>query len=331
MSMKPSYDLSVVIASYNRRELLRRCLDSLGGQAQDPATFEVVVADDGSGDGTADMVEGLDLPFRLRTLRLKNGGWASAQNAGIEASTGRICLCLDDDVVASPRLVAEHIEAHETEQSLVGIGKLVQKPPDVRDWYAHAFARGWNEHYEDLNHRPPIWKDCYGANLSAPRSVLIQTGGYATDLPGVEDVELGIRLVEAGCTLVYLPRAEATHDDQKVVAQMLRDAQRIGFAQATVAERHPSVGHQALEWVGVAGPRELALRRLLIPLRVKPSMLASMGRLIPDNGRKMVWLHFVRRFTFWRSVRRSVSRSQWRELTSEAAGDHRDVATQSVP
>ena len=63
--------LSVLIASHNRRELLRRCLDSLARQTQDPATFAVIVADDGSTDGTADMVASFEAPFRLSLLRLE--------------------------------------------------------------------------------------------------------------------------------------------------------------------------------------------------------------------------------------------------------------------
>ena len=60
--------LSIVIASHNRAELLRRCIDSLSRQDAEPASFEVIVADDGSDDGTAAMAEALRPPFRLRVL-----------------------------------------------------------------------------------------------------------------------------------------------------------------------------------------------------------------------------------------------------------------------
>ena len=48
-----------------------------------------------------------------------------------------------------------------------------------------------------------------------------------------------------------------------------------------------------------------------------PKPLAAMGSLLPGTGRKMIWLHFVRRFAFWRSVRSHVDRRFWRELTVE--------------
>ena len=97
-------ELSVLIATRNRRDLLRRCLDSLAEQTADPARFEVIVADDGSGDGSAAMTEELETPFRLRLLRLGGGGQAAAQNAALELAEGAACLFLDDDVVASPEL-----------------------------------------------------------------------------------------------------------------------------------------------------------------------------------------------------------------------------------
>lgn len=321
MSPPQTPQLSVVIPSYNRRDLLQRCLDSLAGQTQDPDTFEVVVADDGSSDGTAEMAEGLETPFHLKVLKLENGGWAAALNAGARASRGTICLHLDDDVVASPQLVAEHIAAHKDGGHLTGVGKLVQQPPEATDWYAHACARGLTEHYEDLVHRPADWTDCYGANLSAPRSVLIESGGFAMDIPAAVDLELGFRLSRAGYPPRYIPGAKGVHDDQKLVPQMLRDARSQGVAHLQVAERHPATLPQLLDWVNAAGPKELALRRFLIAIRVPPSVLAPIGRFLPGVGRKMVWLHFVRRFAFWLSVRQNVGRDRWRELTGPGATD----------
>ena len=76
VNAQPPYALSVIIPSYNRRELLRRCLDSLAVQTQDAASFEVVVVDDGSTDGTAEMVAELHTPYRLQLVRGKQQRWA---------------------------------------------------------------------------------------------------------------------------------------------------------------------------------------------------------------------------------------------------------------
>jgi hypothetical protein len=76
---------------------------------------------------------------------------------------------------------------------------------------------------------------------------------------------------------------------------------------------------QLLPWGETVIPHELGLRRALIALRVPPAALAAPGRLLPGQGRKMLWLQIVRRFAFWRAVRECVSRGEWRSMTAEQA------------
>jgi GT2 family glycosyltransferase/peptidoglycan/xylan/chitin deacetylase (PgdA/CDA1 family) len=305
------YELTVVIASCNRRELLRRCLSALEHQTQDLDTFEIVVADDGSTDGTAEMVEELMTKPRLRVLKLGKGGKSPALNAAIEASEGAICLFLDDDIVASPELVAAHIAAHEANSKSIGIGALTQQPPEARDWYAHAFAKAWGEHYEELEHRPSQWSDCYGGNLSAPRLALTEVGGFATDLPSAEDIELGYRLWRAGCDPKYLPHARAIHDDQKRRRRMLEDARRLGACWPVFIDRHPSMCPELIGWFREASFRDVMLRRVLLALRMPPIALAAIGPLVPGKDRQRIWFGFVARYALWHGVRRSMSRDRW--------------------
>ena len=86
-----------------------------------------------------------------------------------------------------------------------------------------------------------------------------------------------------------------------------------------------------LDWVGPAGPVELAIRKALIATRLPPASLAALGRLLLGSGRKMIWLHFVRRVAFWRSVHENVDRARWAQLTSGEPVTHPPGVTQSVP
>ena len=307
--------ISVIVATHNRRELLRRCLESLAAQTQDPSSFEVIVVVDGSTDGSAEMAEAFEAPYRLRVLRLEKAGHAAAQNAALELAAAPICLLLDDDVVASPELVAGHLEGHRGQPWAIGVGSLTQEPPAANDWYAHAFARGWGEHYEELAGRDARWTDCYGANLSAPRAKLVEIGGVSTDLPAAKDFDLALRLCRAGCVPRYLPRAHGVHDDQKGRGRMLADARRQGGMHVELATRFPEAAPTLLDWRAGAGPRELALRRAAIAVHLPPAPLASLGRLVPGAGRKMIWLHFVRRLAFWQGIRGSLGRRAWRSVT----------------
>jgi peptidoglycan/xylan/chitin deacetylase (PgdA/CDA1 family)/GT2 family glycosyltransferase len=307
--------LSVLIASHNRRELLRRCLDSLAAQIGASGEFEVIVAADGASDGTVEMAESYEAPFPLRVLRLAKGGKSAAVNAAIDCAEGSTCLLLDDDVIASPQLVAEHLAAYRSDPRTVGIGALTQQPPDARDWFARSYAVSWDERYRELESRRPDWTDCYGGNLSAPRATLKEIGGLATDLPAVEDLDLGFRLVAAGCVPRYLPRAHGVHDDQKLRDRMLADTERFGHFCSEYVDRHPRTRAKLLGWFLRTTPREILLRRALIALRTPPRLLAAAGAAIPGKARRQVWFGFVSRYTFWRGVRIGMDRERWRQTT----------------
>src|SRR4051812_34406551 len=90
-------EISVVIPTHNRRERLRSCLDSLAGQTLEPSRFEVVVAVDGSTDGTAEMLHELETPFALRVVVQPQSGQAAARNTGVAAASAQFVLLLDDD------------------------------------------------------------------------------------------------------------------------------------------------------------------------------------------------------------------------------------------
>lgn len=309
-------ELSVVVATHNRRELLLRCLRSLAAQeGVEPGSFEVIVADDGSSDGTREAVEGLQMAFPLKYLRLEKAGQAAAQNAAVEGAAGKTVLFLDDDVIAGPRLVAEHLAAHRSHPHLLGVGHLEQRPKRGRDWYAQMFAKTWNRHYGELGERRLDWTACFGANLSVPRAAFQEAGGFATDLPVGEDMELAYRLERVGCEPRFLPAAKAVHDDQKGRRRLLADSHRQGSKQVTLAERHPEMTAQLFGWFGATSRREVALRRALLALRVPPGALAPLGRLLPGAGRKEIWFHFVSRLAFWRAARQGLGAERWERAT----------------
>jgi peptidoglycan/xylan/chitin deacetylase (PgdA/CDA1 family)/GT2 family glycosyltransferase len=306
--------LSVVVATHNRRELLRRCLEALATQTADPGKFEVIVAVDGSSDGTLEMLAGLGTPFALRVLELRQAGVSEARNAGTEAARAPACLFLDDDVIVARDAVAAHIAAHAGGAEIVAIGRITHEIPSKRDWYSHMFATTWNRHYDSLDGKSPDWTACYGGNLSAPRSALIATGGFAT-LPTGDDIELGFRLQEHGCRMTYLPNADGVHVDHKSRGRLLTDSASQGAGYVELSAQRPAMRPHLLGWFTVATPREVLLRRAMLALRASPGLLAAAGRLIPGQGRKQIWFDFVSRFAFWRAVRTNVSREMWVRMT----------------
>ena len=88
-------DVSIVIVSYNGREHLRRCLTSIFEQTQD-VSFEVIVADNASSDGTPEMVVA-EFPRVMLLRRSTNAGFAYAANQGIAVARGRTFFLLNPD------------------------------------------------------------------------------------------------------------------------------------------------------------------------------------------------------------------------------------------
>jgi len=313
VSDAPRRALAVLIATHNRREMLGRCLEALARQSEDPASYEVIVADDGSDDGTGAMLEGLRVPFRLRSLRLEKAGKAAALNEALKLVEADGCLIIDDDVIASEDLVAEHIAARRRNPEALALGKLVQRPPRRRDPYAAAAAVRWNRRYEELAGGAADWTDCYGANFSAPHRALVEIGGFDASMTAVEDLDLGFRLARAGCVPVYLPDAEALHDDEKPGRRILDHEQRFGAWCAGFAEEHPEARSELLGWFSASTVREVTLRRLLLGLRLGPRTLALAGRAIPRREARQTWFYFVSRYAFWHGVREATDREGWRQ------------------
>jgi glycosyltransferase involved in cell wall biosynthesis len=85
--------IAIIIPTYNRADVIGEAIES--ALAQTLGDIEIVVVDDGSSDGTPEVVSGY--APRVRYIRQKNGGCASARNAGIRATTAPYLLCLDSD------------------------------------------------------------------------------------------------------------------------------------------------------------------------------------------------------------------------------------------
>ena len=159
------------------------------------------------------------------------------------------------------------------------------------------------------------WSDCYGANLSVRREVLLEIGGFDADFPTAQDTEIAFRLYCHGCQPTYLAKAHGIHNDQKRHRQMLADSRRIGADSLRLIAKHPETLPRRLGGFGKPRPRDVALRRVLIAIRFPPGLLAWLGNLIRGGDRRQVWFHFVSRYTFWLGVRERVSRGRWLELT----------------
>lgn len=203
--------LTVVMPTHRRRELVIRSLRALAQQDVKPGSFDLVLVVDGDGDGTRPAVEELALPFQVEILEPPRSGVAAARNRGWRAAQGQVVLFLDDDIIARPGLIAEHLHQHDVPNRVV-IGRFSPDPDVQRTAWQRYEERVQEKKYAALlEDEAPSGIRLYSGNFSVQREHLEACGGFDTNLPRNEDVDLGFRLQELGLEFVFAPGADALH------------------------------------------------------------------------------------------------------------------------
>ena len=207
-------DLSVIIPTYNNRETLRRTLDAIAAQDFPRDRYEIVVLDDGSTDGTPDMVHTYQAPVDVRYQRQENRGRAAARNAGSRLARGRILVYLDSDIIARPDMLSRHMRYYEQRNGPIGVQGRTLVHPDSK---TTPFMKT-KELLPDLTPRRKLDLSPYHVitrNLSIRAEDLWAVGGFDESFPGYgwEDIELGLRLHARGVRFFYDPQAIGYHYD----------------------------------------------------------------------------------------------------------------------
>jgi GT2 family glycosyltransferase len=213
-------EISVIVVNWNRRELLRACLASLFAQAG--AAFEVIVVDNGSRDGSREMLEREFSGFPLQIIaNRENLGFCAANNQGIRAARGRYIALLNNDAEAERGWLAALRRALD---SAPGVGMaaskiLVWEDPGRIDKAGHLIypdgqnrGRGSGEPDRGQYDTPgeALWPD--GCAAMYKREMLEQIGGFDEDFFAyADDAELGLRARIAGWRCLYVPDAVVRH------------------------------------------------------------------------------------------------------------------------
>ena len=205
--------VSVVTPTHDKVDLLRRTLSSLERQDLDPRGFQVVVVDDGSTDATPEFLDGYRPPFAFRVVRLtQNRGRAAARNRGLEAADGDLVVFLDDDMELVPSFLRAHLELHEREERVAGVGNVVNHPEiTAAPIDRYMSTRG----AQKIRNRGPLpWKYFSTNNASVKRRDLDAVGGFDERFVhyGFEDLELAWRLQEErGIRFRFVKEARSFH------------------------------------------------------------------------------------------------------------------------
>lgn len=210
--MPREIDLSVVIPTHNRARLLHRALESFACQTADRSVFEVVVVDDGSTDDTEATWRAYEDRLDTRYVPIQWAGLPSAKNAGIAAASGRLIVFADDDDLADPELVAEHIRVHADhpgkEVGALGYGTWDPSLPVTELMHYVTEVGQFLSSYKALRHGDMLdFHHFWGGRVSVKRELLVDGGGFDPESGGLEDIEFAYRLSALGLRMVFTRRA----------------------------------------------------------------------------------------------------------------------------
>jgi glycosyltransferase involved in cell wall biosynthesis len=236
--------VSVVIPTRDRQQILAATLERVGAQQPPAGGYEVVVADNGSVDGTRELVAGLatSFPVPLTLVEAPTPGPAAARNAGLAAAGGDVVLFIGDDMEpADDAFVEGHAVVHASaghERVVMGRVEWNRRRPVSRfmDWLA---SDGPAFDFESLARgRVPAQRLCT-ANLSIARSLLDAVGSFDERFRDLEDTDLGVRLERAGAALEYEPDLLVLHDHPTSLAESLARMARVAGSARLYNEVHP--------------------------------------------------------------------------------------------
>jgi GT2 family glycosyltransferase/peptidoglycan/xylan/chitin deacetylase (PgdA/CDA1 family) len=284
--------ISVVIPTYNRRELLIRTLPTVLAQNLPAEDYEVIVVVDGSTDGSGDWLRGLAPLVALRVLEQPNRGPGAARNTGIGAARGRVVLLLDDDLLCGPALLREHLAAHDRPERRVVFGPVfiaADSPDSLATDLARQDAAAWTTRLERT--LEPTWpRDAMvDANSSVARAVLLECGGFDERFGRQrETADLGLRLWAMGVRFRYHPAAVARQVYVKSSRDVVRaDAAEFGKRSVLLARKHRAYRpHSALAGWGQGPWWRRSLRCAAIRLPLSPAPLLRGPEWIAERGRR---------------------------------------------
>lgn len=206
-------DITIAVATRNRARLLPRALDSILRQAAEGVRYEAIVVDNGSTDGTRDVVGGIVArgQANLRYAFEPREGLAHARNLAISLARSPIVAFADDDQELGPGwLAAAHRAlAENPDVDMVGGRTLPvwETPPpawllDREDRGPVSLVDGGDLPFR-VNRRK--WMCFGGGNFACRREALVRAGGYSPDYPRGQDREVQVRLMLSGSEGLYVP------------------------------------------------------------------------------------------------------------------------------
>ncbi|MFG3248112.1 bifunctional polysaccharide deacetylase/glycosyltransferase family 2 protein [Streptomyces sp. NPDC048187] len=226
--------VSVIVPAYNEKECIEATLRSLAGSTH---PIEIIVVDDGSTDGTAELAESLGLPG-VRVVRQANAGKPAALNNGVRHARYDIVVMMDGDTVFEPDTVRHLVQpfADPAVGAVAGNAKVGNRRTLIGAWQHIEYVMGFNldrRMYDLLRCMPTI----PGAIGAFRREAVLQAGGMSDDTLA-EDTDITIALHRAGWRVVYEEHARAWTEAPGSLGQLWSQRYRWSYGTMQALWKH---------------------------------------------------------------------------------------------
>jgi len=234
---------SVIVPSFNRCEEIRELIDSFA-MLQFPANrFELIIADDGSTDGTRELVNKYvsEVKFPLNFYTQKNQGPGAARNMAMKKARGDFFIFIDSDCTVSPRWLAE------IDQSLSAENADAYGGPD-------SFREDFSPLLKAINYSMTSFLTTGGIrghnkqklgkfyprsfNMGLYREVYKKIGGFGSLRHG-QDIEYSHRIIRSGAKVISIPEALVFHKRRTSVKKFFRQVFNWGVARINLYKIDP--------------------------------------------------------------------------------------------
>lgn len=226
--------VSVLVPAYNEAKCIEQTVRSLVASDH---PIEVLVIDDGSSDGTARIVENLNLPG-VRVVRQLNAGKPAALNRGIANAKYDLIVMMDGDTVFEPTTVRELVQPFGDPRvgAVAGNAKVGNRDSLIGAWQHIEYVMGFNldrRMYDVLRCMPTI----PGAVGAFRRSALERVGGMSDDTLA-EDTDITMAMHRDGWHVVYAEKAVAWTEAPESVQQLWSQRYRWSYGTMQAIWKH---------------------------------------------------------------------------------------------
>jgi GT2 family glycosyltransferase len=245
MNGEQAVDLSVIVVTYNSRDLTLACAASVAAQASGGLEIELIVVDNASTDGTAAALRAA-YPLVRVLAQPSNQGFARGNNVGLSAARGRLLLLLNSDTEVRPGALSALAAFMDAHPEAGACGPMLLNPDGTLQPSGRDLPTLWSL-FLDMTKLYRLWRrDLYSqrsrdytevaavgelsaAALLVRRSVYEQVGGLDPDFFAYyEDVDWCKRIGDRGWRICYVPQAQVMHHWQGTSRQVSTLAYRAG-------------------------------------------------------------------------------------------------------